>query len=461
MKTQGRSRGKRILGGFFYHAALSSGRLFQNKPLGAFSPLIRGGSCRAELCARPSPISLTHPYVIDILANMTKENHRPDLLKIACFISPHGFGHAARASAVIEAVGTRLAPCHFEIFTTVPSWFFADSLSVPFSWHPVTTDIGLVQKNAFIEDIERTLVRLNTFLPFDPVLVADLAEQICRKQCHLILCDIAPLGIAVGRKCGIPSVLIENFTWDRIYAGYPSVAAMMTHHITYLRRIFDTADHRIQTEPVCFRDAADLTVGPVSRRFRTTGPEIRRKLEIPDTQKIVLITTGGIPERYGFLDQLKKFAGVTFILPGGSPSTEWHDNLVLLPRRSAFFHPDLVNASNAVVGKVGYSTIAEVYAAGVPFGHAARYPYPESPGLVDFISRQMRGVALSESDLGSGRWLAMLPKLLELPRQPRADSNGSEQIAAYIGKLSENRNITGRTPTRKIGNRCRQRGEKQ
>ena len=407
----------------------------------------------------PSSMSLTHPYGIDILTNMENEDHRPDLLRIACFISPHGFGHAARTSATIEAVGTRLAPCHFEIFTTVPSWFFSDSLTVPFSWHSVTTDIGLVQENAFTEDIEKTLANLNTFLPFNPALVADLAEQICHKHCRLILCDIAPLGIAVGLKSGVPSVLIENFTWDKIYAGYPSVAGMMAHHITYLRRIFDKADHHIQTEPVCFRDATNLMVGPVSRGFRTSAPEIRRQLGIPDAKKVVLITTGGIPERHGFLDQLKQFGDATFILPGSSRSPELDDNLVLLPHRSVFFHPDLVNASDAVVGKVGYSTIAEVYAAGVPFGHAARCPYPESPGLVDFISRQMSGIALSEADFGSGRWLAILPKLLELPRQPRKSSNGSEQIANYICKVLENRNIT-RKPRRKTRRRSRYRGHK-
>jgi len=376
---------------------------------------------------------------------MNNENQRQDPLRIACFISPHGFGHAARASATIEAVGTRLAPCHFEIFTTIPSWFFADSLSVPFSWHSVTTDIGLVQENAFTEDIEKTLENLNTFLPFNPALVADLAEQIHHKQCRLILCDIAPLGIAVGLKSGVPSVLVENFTWDRIYAGYPSVVGTMAHHITYLRRIFDKADYHIQTEPVCFRDSADLTVGPVSRGFRTSAPVVRRQLGIPDAKKVVLITTGGIPERHGFLDQLKQCADTTFILPGSSRSPELYDNLVLLPHRSVFYHPDLVNASDAVVGKVGYSTIAEVYAAGVPFGHAARCPYPESPGLVDFISRQMSGIALSEADFGSGRWLAILPKLLELPRQPREVSNGSEQIAHYICKVLEKWNITRKT----------------
>ncbi|MDZ7581997.1 MAG: hypothetical protein U5R30_15775 [Deltaproteobacteria bacterium] len=376
---------------------------------------------------------------------MRDETHRPDPPRIACFISPHGFGHAARAAATMEALGTRLGRCHFEIFTTVPSWFFADSLSVPFSWHPVATDIGLVQQNAFLEDIERTVASLDAFLPFAAALVADLAEQVRRRMCRLILCDIAPLGIAVGRKSGIPSVLIENFTWDRIYAGYPAVAERMGRHISYLRRCFNAADHHIQTEPVCFREAADLTIGPISRRFRTAGPDIRRRLGIPDTMKIVLITTGGIPERHGFLDQLKKFADVTFIVPGGSRSPESHQNVVLLPHRSVFFHPDLVNASDAVVGKVGYSTIAEVYAAGVPFGHVARYPYPESPGLVDFVSRQMRGIALSEADFSSGRWLTILPKLLDLPRQRRMESNAAEQIAAYICSILDNRNVTRRS----------------
>ncbi len=364
---------------------------------------------------------------------------RPETLRIACFISPHGFGHAARAAATMEATGRRLAPCRFEIFTTVPAWFFEDSLSVPFTWHPVASDIGLVQKNAFAEDIGRTVTLLNAFLPFSPALVEDLAHKIRRMACRLILCDIAPLGIAVGRSCHVPSILVENFTWDRIYAGYRSEAVELAPHISYLRQMFAAADYRIQTEPVCFRDAVDLTVGPVSRSFRTSGPETRRRLGVPRTSKVVLVTTGGIPERHGFLDRLKKFADATFILPGGSSAPETHANLVLLPHRSDFFHPDLVNASDAVVGKVGYSTIAEVYAAGVPFGHVARDPYPESPGLVDFITRHMPGIAVSEADFSSGRWLAALPKLLELPREPPAEINGSEQIAAYLAQILASR----------------------
>lgn len=355
--------------------------------------------------------------------------------RIACFISPHGFGHAARATAVMEAVGNRRPTCRFDIFTTVPAPFFTDSLTVPFRLHPVTTDIGLVQQTAFKEDLDRTRESLDAFLPFDFEVVSELSRAMVRNRCDLILCDIAPLGIAVGRRSGLPTVLIENFTWDRIYSGYPALAESMGAHIDYLRRIFSAADHRIQTEPVCFREDANLTVGPISRRFHTSRAEIRHRLHITADQKTVLISTGGIPQRYRFLDRLTSIPGVSFVIPGSSRAMEFRDNLILLPHHSEFFHPDLVNASDAVIGKAGYSTIAEVYAAGVPFGYAAREHYPESVGLVDFIRRELDGVALTEEDFDSGRWLESLPILLSLPRRRRCADNGSDEVAAYIDRV--------------------------
>ncbi len=52
-----------------------------------------------------------------------------DNYRIAYFISPHGFGHAARAAAVMEATYEMDPAIRFEIFTQVPRWFFHDSLS--------------------------------------------------------------------------------------------------------------------------------------------------------------------------------------------------------------------------------------------------------------------------------------------------------------------------------------------
>ena len=65
---------------------------------------------------------------------------------IAYFISPHGYGHAARAAGVMEAVHELNPSIRFEIFTKVPSWFFDDSSSGNFGYHSLLTDIGLVQR---------------------------------------------------------------------------------------------------------------------------------------------------------------------------------------------------------------------------------------------------------------------------------------------------------------------------
>ena len=138
-------------------------------------------------------------------------------MNLAFFISSHGYGHAARAAAIMAALQTRHLALRFEIFTQVPRWVFDISLTGPFTYHTALTDVGLVQTSPLVEDLPQTAKRLNDFLPFDEARVAELAAQVSERQCAAALCDISPLGIAVARAAGIPSVLIENFTWDWIY----------------------------------------------------------------------------------------------------------------------------------------------------------------------------------------------------------------------------------------------------
>ena len=82
---------------------------------------------------------------------------------VAFFVSPHGFGHAARAAAVMQEL-RRLDPeVEILVLTTAPRWFFEDSLQQPFSHFPVLTDVGLVQRDAFVEDLPKTVALLESF----------------------------------------------------------------------------------------------------------------------------------------------------------------------------------------------------------------------------------------------------------------------------------------------------------
>jgi hypothetical protein len=132
-------------------------------------------------------------------------------LSIAYFVTSHGFGHAARASAVMNAIHVRWPFVHFEIFTNTPEWFFNNSLLMSFNYHAETTDIGLVQTSALHCDLDKTIDALENFLPFDEILLAGLADKMIASGCHLVISDISPLGIAAAAKAGLSSILVENF----------------------------------------------------------------------------------------------------------------------------------------------------------------------------------------------------------------------------------------------------------
>ncbi len=355
--------------------------------------------------------------------------------RVACFVSPHGFGHASRLSAVADAVHQLKPGCRFDIFTSVPAWFFRNSMAAPFTYHSADTDLGLVQQTPFRADLNQTIRKLNELLPFDPYQLSYLSYLVRRYACELILCDISPLGLAVGRQTGVPTLLIENFTWDWIYEGYLSESADLGKHIRYLKRIFSSADYHVQAEPVCLPLPSDLTVRPIWRKYRSPPLTIRQRLGVPEKAPMVLVTTGGVPDNHDFLDTLLQLAETWFVLPGAGPEMETRSNLILLPRNSSLFHPDLVNASDAVIGKVGYSTLAEVYGAGVPFGHVSGSDSRESSKLTDFVNKEMTGLAIGEAEFYNGDWTEKLQSLLAKTRQQPREINGADQVAEFVCRL--------------------------
>jgi UDP-N-acetylglucosamine:LPS N-acetylglucosamine transferase len=100
--------------------------------------------------------------------------------------------------------------------------------------------------------------------------------------------------------------------------------------------------------------------------------------------------------------------------------------------QSEFFHPDLINATDAVIGKVGYSTIAEIYQAGVAFGYIARPQFRESQFLVNYVAQEMTSLPITTAEFEQGQWLAMLPDLFALPRKNRPAQNGATLAAKFV-----------------------------
>jgi UDP:flavonoid glycosyltransferase YjiC (YdhE family) len=352
---------------------------------------------------------------------------------IAYFISPHGFGHAARASAVMNALNAIHPEIKFHIFTSVPEWFFASSNNAPFTYHHAITDVGVVQSSAFVHNLNETLRRLEAFYPVSNQFVNSIANTLLEMHCQAVICDIAPLGIILANYLGLPSFLIENFTWDWIYEPYLTFSRRFEPMIKYLRNIYSQATWHIQTVPFCDPNIpANLRVSPVSRIPRASPDVIKEYLHTETHKKIILITMGGFGENTEFPAKFGDLDDVTFVIPGSVPSPQVSGNLIHIPFQSGFHYPDLINASDLVIGKAGYSTLAEIYHSGIPFGVIHRDKFRETPVLEEFILNQMKGALIDYDTFINGNWINKLSDLLQLGKFDHDLLNGADMIANFI-----------------------------
>lgn len=352
---------------------------------------------------------------------------------IACFVSPHGFGHAARTSAVMLALRQRRPELRFEIYTRAPEWFFRETLGAGHRYHSLLTDIGMAQRTPVEEDAAETLRRLGAFLPFPEARLDSLAAALHASDCRMVLCDISPLGIAAARRAGIPSLLLENFTWDWIYAAYLDEAPGLAEPMAALQQIYSLAEFHIQTEPVCNPQlGVDLVAAPISRPPRTDRVTLRHQLGASPESRVILVTQGGMEGYVSVSEHLARAEDLFFIIPGASSIMERWGNQLLLPHHSGFYHPDLLHASDAVVGKPGYSTLAEAYAAGIPFAYLPRRRFREYPVLAAYIERQIGGFAVSVAEFEQGGWIDRLRALLKTHRRQPGEADGAAQVADFI-----------------------------
>lgn len=352
------------------------------------------------------------------------------------FISPHGFGHAARSAAVIQSILEEDPANRVEIFSGVPEWFFRESIKGHFDYQLLKTDVGLVQKDSMTEDLDATLTALGIFFNQMPLECSAIKEKFAGTHIDGVICDISPLGIELARLMKVPSILIENFTWDWIYANYTNTHPGFLPYIERMAGIYGHCDYHIRCQPAGeLLSRVNLTCGPISRKPRLSKQQIRKELQINEGQTAVLITLGGIPTRFRFLETLTRMEEIVFIVPGSSDEIIYKQNLRLLPHHSRFYHPDLMASCDALIGKAGYSTISEAYWAGVPFGYLLRPSFRESGPLAVFIQDSLNGIEFFENDFENRQWQKKVADLLKRPRQSRDGVNGSEQVNRFLMDL--------------------------
>lgn len=154
-----------------------------------------------------------------------------------------------------------------------------------------------------------------------------------------------------------------------------------------------------------------------------------------EVEKLVVLTMGGYGEAMPFLERLEEVGDVAFVVTG-CPVTDVRGNLRLFDNATRLYMPDLVRASDAVVAKLGYSTVAEVWREGRPAAFVTRADFREMAPLWAWASQKIPGFEIPGAEFAGGAWIARIPELLRTPAPPAQPRGGAEQVVDHmLGKL--------------------------
>lgn len=306
-------------------------------------------------------------------------------LIFAYYVTGHGFGHATR---VVEVVRHLISGGHHVyVVTAAPEFVFRSTItSRKLHIRKVLLDCGAVQSDALTVDRFSSLemYRQTAVLPRAEILSTEI-EWLQSIKADLVVSDIVPVACRAAAAAGIPSVCVTNFSWDFIYAEYVMAAGHQYRSVVWqIAEDYSYALFLIRLPGFCpmpaFRDVIDVPL--VVREAQKSREEVRKELGISDNEKLLLFNFGGQAAGWSLKEEYLPTGWKCMVC--GAPSTQVFPSNFRALEPDAYT-PDIIAASDCMLGKIGYGTTSEALAFKVPFVFVRRDYFNEEPFLRNML----------------------------------------------------------------------------
>ncbi|KAK4490886.1 hypothetical protein RD792_001601 [Penstemon davidsonii] len=345
-------------------------------------------------------------------------------LVFAYYVTGHGFGHATR---VVEVARHLILGGHdVHVVTGAPDYVYTTEIQSPHLFLRKYSETAVVPRDTILAVEVEWLKSIKADLVVKVFIFLSVQFD-CRHK----VSDVVPVACRAAADAGVRSVCVTNFSWDFIYAEY--VMAAGHHHRSIVWQIAEDYSHcefLIRLPGYCpmpaFRDAIDVPL--VVRRLHKPREEVREELGIQEDVKIVILNFGGQPSGWTLKEEYLPQGWICLVC-GASESLDLPPNFLKLPKDA--YTPDLIAASDCMLGKIGYGTVSEALSYKIPFVFVRRDYFNEEPFLRNMLEFYQAGVEMIRRDLLTGHWRPYLEHAITLKPCYEGGINGGE-VAARI-----------------------------
>ena len=353
-------------------------------------------------------------------------------------LSSHGFGHAARQSAVLSELYRIHSDWRYVVSSVVDLRFLEIAFrDVPIEHRRVRWDVGMVQNNALEVDRKSTLNALNQLYIELPGQIAKEASWIRHQDPEfLILADIPPSAVELAKCLDSSVIWMGNFGWDEIYAP---LGDSFKRHSDIARKQYSKGNLLLKFPFYMEMDwgVKSMQVGLVTARPKELPDNILSRIKDFNGQ-IISVGFGGFGFELGF-DLFEKWPNHLFFVMKSSNTNRWTsgllpENICVLPNEVRLI--DLLPYCDRQIGKPGFSSFCESMSQGVGLHVVQRNDFAEADVLLNGLRNYGLHRIIDINSLLRGDW--QLERPLNLPLKKSLPVNGAyyaaKSIEDYISK---------------------------
>lgn len=311
------------------------------------------------------------------------------------YVSCHGFGHITRSLAQLEKKLDENSNFKCIIVSGEKQIEFVKLYFKNYSnrviFRKTLTDIGLInKKNSLDVDKELLEIKLKDFISKWDDLVEEEINFLKDYPIGDIFCDISPIGILVSKNLKKKINLISNFTWYQQYS-YLNLDSEITQKYLELDEMID-----------------NLYLYPLNLDFSYISPEIikmdfiSRKISVKKIEEIkiqhgesIFISCGKSAQ----LDEISvaNFNGTVFTTSGVKVENI-HGKVVELPV-DILDTQNYIAASNFIIAKAGWGTVAEAVCAKTPMILLEREEVLEDTHIIGLVKEKFGAKSIKLDEL--------------------------------------------------------------